>query len=149
MGVSYRWVGVPDTAHLDLRYRVLREGMPRETARYNDVDDDPNTKFVGAFIDGAMIGCATLQYDPREEADLRIRGMAVDPDHRNKGIGSNLVGMLQDYAIELGTGIWCNARVKAMTMYRRKGFRITSELFEIAPIGMHYEMHWSPKDIAK
>ena len=68
---------------------------------------------------------------------------------RDRGIGSNLVGMLQDYAIELGTGIWCNARVKAMPMYQRKGFKITSELFEIAPIGMHYEMHWSPKDIAK
>ena len=47
--VSMGWL--PDTAHLDLRYRVLREGMPRETARYIDVDDDPNTKFVGAFID--------------------------------------------------------------------------------------------------
>ena len=68
------------------------------------MDDDPNIKFVGAFIDEVMVGCATLQYDPREEADLRIRGMAVDPDHRNMGIGSNLVGMLQDYAIELGTG---------------------------------------------
>ena len=58
--------------------------------------------------------------------------MAVDPDHRNKGIGSNLVGMLQDYAIELGTGY--GAMLEVLTMYQRKGFRITSKLFEIAPL---------------
>ena len=94
-----------------------------------------------------MVGCATLQYDPKDEANLRIRGMAVDPSYRNRGIGSSLVGMLQDHASELNTGIWCNARIKAMTMYQRKGFEITSELFDIEHIGMHYQMHWNPDKV--
>ena len=93
-----------------------------------------------------MVGCATLQYDPKDEANLRIRGMAVDSSYRNRGIGSSIVGMLQNYAAKLNTGIWCNARIKAVTMYQRKGFKIKSELFEIEHIGMHYEMHWSPEE---
>lgn len=147
MSVVFRWIGKPDAEHLDLRFRVLREGMPRETARYPGIDEDMRTKFVGAFDGSKMVGCATLQYDPKYEANLRIRGMAVDPTYRNRGIGSRLVGMLQDYAAELNTGIWCNARIKAMTMYQRKGFKITSELFEIEHIGMHYQMHWNPHKV--
>lgn len=146
MSVVFKWVGKPDADHLDLRFRVLREGMPRETARYPGIDEDVRTKFIGAFNGGKMIGCATLQYDPKDEANLRIRGMAVDSRYRNRGIGSNIVGMLQNYAAKLNTGIWCNARIKAVTMYQRKGFKIKSELFEIEHIGMHYEMHWSPEE---
>ena len=56
------------------RFRVLREGMPRETARYPGIDEDMRTKFVGAFDGSKMVGCATLQYDPKYEANLRIRG---------------------------------------------------------------------------
>ena len=145
MSVEFRWVGKLDADHLDLRFRVLREGMPRETARYPDVDEDLRTKFVGAFDDNKMVGCATLLYDPKHDSNLRIRGMAVEEDYRNRGIGSNLVGMMQDYASKLDTGIWCNARIKAVTMYQKKGFIRRSELFEIEHIGMHYEMHWSPE----
>ena len=104
------------------------------------------TKFIGAYDGSKLVGCATLQYDPKDEAELRIRGMAVDSSYRNRGIGSSIVGILQNYAAKLNTGIWCNARIKAVTMYQRKGFKIKSELFEIEHIGMHYEMHWSPEE---
>tara|TARA_B100001113_G_scaffold72681_1_gene56288 strand:- start:9454 stop:9906 length:453 start_codon:yes stop_codon:yes gene_type:complete len=147
MSVEFRWVGKPDENHLDLRFRVLREGMPRETARYPGVDEDIRTKFIGAFDGSKMVGCATLQYDPKHEANLRIRGMAVEPNYRNRGIGSTIVGMLQDHATKLETGIWCNARIKAIAMYQRKGFKIKSELFEIQQIGLHYEMHWNPDEV--
>ena len=57
----------------------------------------------------------------------RIRGMAVDSEYRNKGIGSKIVNELQRIAEEENaffcSGIWCNARIKAVPMYSaRCGF---------------------------
>ena len=68
--------------------------------------------------------------------------MAVAPEFRNMGIGTGIVRELQRYAADRGSGIWCNARIKAVTMYERCGFEIVSEVFEIEGIGLHYDMEW-------
>jgi len=128
--------------HLDLRFRVLRIGMPRGTEHYPKVDNDPETRFLCAFIDNKMVGCSTLQVDSREGCKYRIRGMAVDSEFRNRGIGSKIVKELQKKANEENTGIWCNARIKAVPMYARCGFEIVSDIFEIESIGPHYDMEW-------
>ena len=73
---------------------------------------------------------------------IRDRGMAVSPDSRNRGIGSRIVKRLQKYASEQGTGIWCNARIRAVPMYKRCGFVEVSDVFEIEGIGLHYDMEW-------
>ena len=73
---------------------------------------------------------------------FRIRGMAVLPDHRNKGIGSDIVKGLQEYAKSQGSGIWCNARVRAVPMYERCGFIVISDVYDIEGIGPHYDMEW-------
>ena len=49
---------------------------------------------------------------------------------------------LQDYAFGRGSGIWCNARIRAVPMYKRCGFIEVSEIFEIEGIGLHYDMEW-------
>lgn len=144
MMVDFRWLDKMDSEHLDLRHRVLRVGRPRETANYPGVDDDPRTKFLGAFSGDKLVGCSTLQFDQKGSAKLRIRGMAVDSDFRGKGIGSDLVKILQDFASEMNTGIWCNARIKAISMYQRSGFTIQSDLFEIEEVGLHYRVQWNP-----
>ena len=73
------------------------------------------TTFLCAFEEDVLVGCSTLQVDERDGCKFRIRGMAVLPDHRNKGIGSNIVKGLQEYAKSQGSGIWCNARVEGCT----------------------------------
>ena len=146
MIVQYRWLDSLDDAHIDLRFRVLRIGRPKKTALYPGIDDDPRTKFIGAFLGAKMVGCATIQYDPKDDARLRIRGMAVDSEYRNRGIGSKIVRMIQNYAEEMETGLWCNARIKAVTMYQRAGFNITSDLFEIESVGPHFEVRWNPNN---
>ena len=95
-----------------------------------------------AFLEDKLVGCATLQVDSREGCKYRIRGMAVEPNFRNQGIGTKIVNKLQEYARREDTGIWCNARIKAINMYERCGFKIISEVFEIKPIGLHYDMEW-------
>lgn len=136
------WEEYVDEAHLDLRYDVLREGLPRGTEHYPGIDEDPTTRFLCAYENGELIGCSTLQVDSRDGCKYRIRGMAVSPGFRNRGIGSRIVRGLQEYATQNGSGIWCNARIKAVTMYERCGFKIVSDIFEIEGIGLHYDMEW-------
>ena len=116
--------------------------MPRGTEHYPKVDNDPRTRFLCTYIGEKMVGCSTLQVDSREGCKYRIRGMAVDSEYRNRGIGSEIVKELQKKAKEERTGIWCNARIKAVPMYARCGFVIVSEIFEIKNIGPHYDMEW-------
>ena len=92
------WENSVDDAHLDLRYRVLRVGLPRGTEHYPGIDNDPRTRFLCAYEKGELIGCSTLQIDEREGCRFRIRGMAVSPEHRNRGVGSSIVRELQEYA---------------------------------------------------
>lgn len=142
MRYDLKWMHSVTEEHLDLRFRVLRKGQSRESAHYQGIDTDQNTKFLCAFFEDKMVGCATLQLDSREGCKYRIRGMAVEPNFRNQGIGTKIVMELQEYAKKEVTGIWCNARIKAIKMYERCGFKIISEVFEIKPIGLHYDMEW-------
>ena len=146
IGMKYdlRWLKTIDNDHLDLRYRVLRIGLPKGSEYYPGVDDDDETRFVCVYNGKKIIGCATLQIDAVAGCKYRIRGMAVDPDFRNKGIGSYIVKNLQNEVSKENTGIWCNARIRAVSMYSRCGFKIVSDIFEISGIGPHYNMEWRP-----
>jgi predicted GNAT family N-acyltransferase len=137
-----KWSEKVELDHLELRFRVLRIGMPKGSEHYPGVDGDVNTRFLCAYIDEKIVGCATLQLDPREGCKYRIRGMAVDSEFRNRGIGSDIVKKLQNEVKKENTGIWCNARIKAVPMYARCGFKIVSEIFEIEGIGPHHDMEW-------
>ena len=139
---SLVWMESVDQPHLDLRFEVLREGLPRGSEHYPGIDEDPQTKFLCAYENGILVGCSTLQVDERGGCKYRIRGMAVSPDSRNHGIGSSIVQGLQEYAHSQGTGIWCNARIRAVPMYERCGFVIISDVFEIEGIGPHHDMEW-------
>ena len=142
MAYSLVWEKSVDQEHLDLRFEVLREGLPRGSEHYPGIDDDSRTKFLCAYEDGVLVGCSTLQVDEREGCKYRITGMAVSPDSRNRGIGSSIVKGLQEFAQSQDTGIWCNARIRAVPMYERCGFVIISDVFEIEGIGPHHDMEW-------
>ena len=68
--------------------------------------------------------------------------MAVSAEHRNKGVGTLIVKGLQDYAKERGSGIWCNARIRAIPVYERCGFVVISDVYDIEGIGPHRDMEW-------
>ena len=93
------WEESVDQAHLDLRFEVLREGLPRGSEHYPGIDDDARTRFLCAYEGGRLVGCSTLQTDEREGCRFRIRGMAVSPNFRNRGIGSRIVKRLQQLSL--------------------------------------------------
>ena len=79
------WEESVDQAHLDLRFEVLREGLPRGSEHYLGIDEDARTRFLCAYERGRLVGCSTLQTDEREGCRFRIRGMAVSPDLETEG----------------------------------------------------------------
>lgn len=71
----------------------------------------------------------------------RIRGMATEPDVRGAGFGTALVAACIEHAAASGGGeVWCNARMGAVAFYRRAGFDVVGDEFEIPPIGPHVVM---------
>ncbi|MDA0803009.1 MAG: GNAT family N-acetyltransferase [Planctomycetota bacterium] len=153
--IELRWTQEMTQAHLDLRHEQLRVGMPRGSERYPGVDDDPSTRFLLAFdaTTGKLVGCATMQaaacphhaHDPHAQhtpCRFRIRAMAVAAHHQNRGIGSALVRELQRQATADGSGLWCNARLRAVPMYERCGFRCVTAAYELPNIGPHRDMVW-------
>ena len=130
---------------LDLRHPILRAGLPRETAVFPG-DERHDSHHFGAFIDGRMVGVATIHFVPlldRPDFDpaYQIRGMATAEDARGLGVGNALIKACIDAAVAGGgQWIWCNARTPAAGFYSRHGFQIQGGLFEIPGAGPHFRM---------
>jgi ribosomal protein S18 acetylase RimI-like enzyme len=64
--------------------------------------------------------------------------MATAPHARGRGAGSAVLSALVAHAAAHGaTTVWCNARTPALSLYRRAGFKVVSEEFELPRIGPH------------
>jgi GNAT superfamily N-acetyltransferase len=139
---------------LELRHRILREGLPIETAHF-DGDQDPKTWHLAAFIvgnDGGLangpVSCASFM--PNMFGDMlgwQLRGMATDPSHRGTGIGSFLIQFAHERLARQGMRFfWCNARVPAIKFYEKHGWQCVSEIFEIPTAGTHRKMVYRHPD---
>ncbi|RXG26841.1 GNAT family N-acetyltransferase [Leeuwenhoekiella marinoflava] len=124
-----------------VRHPVLRKGRPLETcAMPGDTDDD--TFHLGLFDAQKLIGVVTFMNVAKPQftgKQYQLRGMAVLDDYQGQSLGNLLVdeGEKLLKAKTVNT-LWCNARVKALNFYLRKGFAISGEPFEIEPVGTHY-----------
>jgi GNAT superfamily N-acetyltransferase len=137
-GVEVRPVAAADTR--PLRLQVLRPDQPPESAVYPG-DDDPSTRHFGGFVDGRLVGIASLYAEPRPHGPAhgwRLRGMATEPSARRRGVGDALLTACVDHVVAQGGGeLWANARLGAVDFYTRAGFDVVSDRFEIAGIGPH------------
>ena len=67
--------------------------------------------------------------------------MATDADVRGAGFGAALLGGCIGRATASGGAeLWCNARMPAVGFYRRAGFEVVSEEFDVPGIGVHVVM---------
>jgi GNAT superfamily N-acetyltransferase len=124
---------------IDLRHRVLRAGLPRATALF-DGDDLPTTKHFAAEHDGKIIACATMLLNEwNGEPAWQVRGMAVEPNFRGRGIGRELLDAIESAAGDVRL-LWCNARTSAIEFYRTNGWTIASDEIEIRTAGPHFKM---------
>jgi GNAT superfamily N-acetyltransferase len=138
--VDIRRVGLDDI--VELRHRVLRQGLPRETAIFEG-DCGSEAAHFGAFNGGHLVGCATLHLNQWDnEPAWQLRGMAVAESHRKTGVGRELLRFIESELVAEGRVrlMWCNARVPAAQFYQTLGWRMVSEPFEIPTAGPHVKM---------
>ena len=146
---------------VDLRWRILRGGLPRDEAIFPG-DELPTSLHYAAVepaADGgrgvssgghdvgppvAVVSCATLHLEPWEDDEpaYRLRGMATADGRRGLGLGRALLELAEadvrrDTPIRL---LWCNARTPALAFYRRQGWQVRSNVFDIPTAGPHVRM---------
>jgi len=129
---------------IDLRHRVLRAGLPRESAIF-DGDTFPNTVHVIASKNNQIVACATFLLNTYENRPAwQLRGMAVDETVRGTGIGAALLQFGIQMLLEISPvcEFWCNAREPAVKFYERQGWKIVSDRFEVPTADPHFRMHY-------
>jgi len=127
---------------IDLRWTILRNGLPRETAQF-DGDNDPTTVHLAAFRADTLIACATfLRRDYEDQPAWQLRGMAVREDHQRGGLGTRLLDFAEAFLRRQNHSnlLWANARVPAAGFYERRGWTIVSEPFEYPTAGPHVKI---------
>lgn len=140
--IEVRTITAPET--WPLRLAVLRPRRPLSAAQFPG-DDLPSTKHFGAFRENGLVGIASLFLAEMPErpvtSALQLRGMATAPEVRGAGFGRALVTACVAFArqsrLEL---IWCNARTSAVEFYRKLGWEIIGEEFDIPDVGPHFHM---------
>lgn len=136
---------------LDLRHRVLRAGLPREEASFDGDDGSQARHFAALDQTGAVVGCATIMpSDWKGKPAWRLRGMAVEEGWRLKGVGGALLRAIETsiapHAELPAPQLWCNARTPAVEFYKRNGWVIASEEFDIETAGPHFRMTRTTSD---
>jgi GNAT superfamily N-acetyltransferase len=131
---------------LDLRHRLLRAGLPKDSAQFPG-DEIASTWHLAVFNwraeDAPPVSCASFMLNTyKDETAWQLRGMASDHAHQSKGFGGELlrcgeVLIAADSNVRL---FWCNARVPAIRFYENHGWKVDSEEFDIPTAGPHRRM---------
>jgi GNAT superfamily N-acetyltransferase len=124
-----------------LRRKILRPNLPYETCIYPG-DNAENTFHAGAFLNSVLVGvCTVLQEAQTGVSDCgawRLRGVAVDPQQRGKGIGRALIESCIIHAEAYGsTYVWANGRSTALPVYTALGFSVVGDEY-VTDTGPHY-----------
>lgn len=141
---------VPDKI-IDLRHRILRAGLPIESARFEG-DTNLYSFHYAAFPihEGEFgivpIGCASFMLNMYERVPAwQLRGMAVEVGYQGQGIGKQLLEKAQkdltdDPEFARVEMMWCNARWSAIPFYEKNGWKRRSDMFDIPGAGAHVIM---------
>ena len=145
---SYTVKKISAAETLWIRQQVLRPNLGVDQCHFEGDQDEASFHF-GAIKEGSVIGIATVMVNRSPELteiteqQYRLRGMAVLPEYRDRGIGGAILkACLQEVRQRGGSLFWCNARVTAAKFYTAAGFLKTSETaFEITDVGPHFLMY--------
>tara|TARA_E500000178_G_scaffold313483_1_gene330919 strand:+ start:2907 stop:3344 length:438 start_codon:yes stop_codon:yes gene_type:complete len=112
---------------------------------YIDMDNHPDSFHLGAFCEDRLVSIGSFLKQENKlfnnQLQYRLRAMATDYNFRNIGSATKLIKksfeILKKKKIEI---LWCDARLIAVDFYKKNGFNISSNIFEIPIIGPHYVM---------
>jgi ribosomal protein S18 acetylase RimI-like enzyme len=128
-----------------VRQPVLRPGKGIESCIF-DGDDLPTTVHFGIYDAETLLGVISVfkASSPYflETAQFQIRGMAILESQQKKGLGEKLVLEAEAYSAQNGgERIWFNAREVAVGFYKKMGYTVIGDVFNITDVGPHYVMH--------
>ena len=113
---------------INIRYQVFvdEQKVPIELEIDND---DPLASHVLCLVDGQPVGTGRILLDGH------IGRLAVLKAHRKQGFGNKILEHLELIAQEHGlTQVFLNAQVSAIPFYEKRGYKITSDVFDDAGI---------------
>lgn len=128
-----------------LRLKILRPGCDESSVIYS-CDKDNTCFHIAAKTKKKVVGIATFYKCQHKEIkgvnSFRLRGMATDADSQKKGIGKKVLKYaFKELTKKKADILWCNARLIAIPFYKKIGFKIYGDIFEIKNIGPHYDMY--------
>ncbi len=135
---------IPVAQTRPLRQTVLRAHQSLATL----ADHEPAGAFaVGAFAGDELLSVGFVARDGEPEGSWRVRGMATKPECRGLGAGTAVLQALLSHArAGRAQRVWCNARIPALSLYQRAGFKAISDSFELPEIGPHVVMEYRPSE---
>lgn len=143
--MGYRVKEVAVDAILETRLAELRQGMGLEACSFEG-DSDVDTVHLALFHKDDVIGCLSVLKSSSEDfksaEQHQYRGMAVLKAYQGNSLGNLLLNKADEIVSNRGSRfIWLNARVVALNFYRRNGYTIHGEGFDIPGAGEHYLMY--------
>ena len=108
-------------AYLLFRWEVLRKPLGMSKESLADSIEDESFHLMGVDDQNKVIASGRVHFNSSVEAQIRY--MAVDDNFKRKGIGSEIVFQLENYASSKGAEfIILNAREKAIIFYKNLGY---------------------------
>lgn len=98
---------------------------------HQDIKPSHLKHFLLAWDESSLIGVVGLEVKDR---CALLRSLAVDADHRDKGIASWLVGEIENYAASLKLNTLYLLTMTAESFFAKRGYRQTTR--ESAPEGI-------------
>jgi len=126
-----------------LRRNILRPGLTLEQCNFFG-DEDDSTIHLGCFLDATLVGVVSIykrsNSDVHTGCGFQIRAMATCDSVRGKGIGLKLLNSAETCAFDLVGAhyLWANARTSAIGFYKKAGYTVCGEEFDIEGVGPHF-----------
>lgn len=127
----------------DLRKKILRKGMTLSYKMQGDHNKD--SLHLGVYHNDELVCIGSFMKQNREGFSgihYQLRGMATAQSAQGKGFGKLLMEEAELIFKKQGVSLlWCNARTIATGFYKKLGYKILGNEFEVPEVGPHFVMY--------
>ena len=107
--------------YLMFRWEILRKPLGMSKDSLSDSIEDKSFHLMGIDDEEKVIASGRVHFNYKNEAQIRY--MAVDDSFKRKGVGTEIVKELENYAQSKGANIMVlNARENAISFYLSLGY---------------------------
>ncbi len=111
--------------YYNLRWRILRQPWKQPVGSERD-DKENQSIHIIACIGDQIVGCGRGHFNSQTEAQIRY--MAVEKEVSGKGIGTQILKVLENKLTEKGAKtIILNARENAVKFYKKHNYKIVEK----------------------